>query len=101
MQRKLSVLIGLVFFLSACKKDPEPQPEPILLNKFINAKNYRQLVVEIISEKGMTLQSGTIAYVRKFLEKTLDKPGGIEIVQKEITAASERRSIHFQNYRSW
>jgi hypothetical protein len=77
-----------ILFFSTCKKEKEVATTTIQVNDLVNARNYRRLVVEIISEKGMSLQSETIGFLRTFLEKHLDKPGGIEIVQKESSEAT-------------
>lgn len=92
MKLSFSLLFSFLFFcflfLFSCKKTVE-EPAPTPVNNYVNARDYRRLVLEIVSEKGMSLQSGTITYIRKFLEARLDKPGGIEIVQKEISSGSK------------
>lgn len=57
-----------ILFFSTCKKEKEVATTTIQVNDLVNARNYRRLVVEIISEKGMSLQSETIGFLRTFLK---------------------------------
>lgn len=100
---KYSFLLLFVFFLGCKKENPlveeqappsgeqteEPTPvaeSRIIPNDFLSDKNYEKLIVEVLYVKGFQPKAASVNNLQAFLEQRLIKPGGITIVEREISS---------------
>lgn len=90
-------LLLLIFSLGACdmlngEKDDEPLAIPsnslpvgATANELLAADQFDKLVVEIQYPEGYAPPAGSVEDMKTFLNKFVNKPGGIQVVANEIT----------------
>ncbi len=82
--KKLILFTALVLGLSiGCKKAEitEARIDPV---DFLSSKKYTKVVVEMVYDKGYAPSDDMIRNTHAFLSTRLNKPGGIEIMLREI-----------------
>jgi hypothetical protein len=92
------LLIPLIFFLSSCEKLASVEnnsPQTNMNYKTVGASakellssDKPSLVIEIHYMKGFALQPSTLNNIVSFVQTYMDKPGGVQIWQKEIPAST-------------
>lgn len=92
----LSMLAAFVF--ASCRKDDDKRTATPLEtnynvspNNFLSAAAYSKLVVEVQYVTGFQPNATALTRLQAFLEKHLNKPGGITLVQKEIASPGKTK----------
>lgn len=80
---------SLIVLLSHCKKDDSNnssanQSVGSFANAYLSDNRYTSLDIEVLYEAGMPTETGSMDSVKAFLQKRLNKKGGINIYLKEI-----------------
>ncbi len=84
-------------FLSCRKEDDKRTPTPLETNynvspnNFLSAAAYSKLLVEVQYVTGFQPNQTALTRLQAFLEKHLNKPGGISLVQKEIASPGKTK----------
>lgn len=83
MKKSIIILLVSLTALVACKKEKwtERRIEPV---DFLSGDKYKNLTIQVVFERGYSLDSKTNSNLVAFLTSRLNKPGGIQIVAKEI-----------------
>lgn len=76
----------LLFFLllAACRKDSALQNSKVTATDFLSDRKYEVLIVEIQYVNGYQPTTQTLDHLRDFLEKRVNKPGGISFVESVL-----------------
>ena len=92
----LILLLPAFVFNSGFSKTGNPFRNTLQNNKVVGASSYELLtdkkpsiVVEIQYMPGCKLRSATVDNLISFIQTYLNKPGGIQVIEKEIPAASQ------------
>lgn len=119
LEMKKYILLLLTAGLMACGEsdDPVPDPDEKELNKretgasareLLSAEKYASVRIEIQYMPGYKLQDATIDNIKTFLAALVNKPGGIEVIQTEVSASGkavlaigEIRAIEENNRRTY
>lgn len=99
MKTKILLLAGVLFF-AGCNKPPFLGniigPEALhdrsvgaSARELLSGSKFTSLKVEIQYMPGYAPDAGALAHLQQFLSATLNKPGGITIVTREIEAAAQ------------
>lgn len=81
------LLAGFFFALSSgCKKDLIIKNDKVTPHDFLSGNNYEKLIVEVQYVSGYMPASETMNALAAFLQKRLNKPGGIIISEKSISS---------------
>src|SRR5687768_13048328 len=92
--RKIFPFLILLCLFNSCRKKPLLPESRITPNDLLSDKKYEKLVVEVVHEKGFTLDAATITNLQNFLSARLNKKKGITFTDKEIPwQGRERISI--------
>jgi len=82
---KRSIIILLISFIAvtACKKEKwtERRIDPV---DFLSGDKYKNLIIQVVAERGYALNDQTNSQLVAFLNARLNKPSGIQIVKKEV-----------------
>ncbi|MCB0395390.1 MAG: membrane metalloprotease [Flavobacteriales bacterium] len=86
---------GLIFTLMlallatfGCRKDKNIEKN-VSAQSFLSGDDFTKLNVEVQYVTGFAPTAATIANLKSFLEKYLNKPGGIAIVQTEVSSSGK------------
>lgn len=82
--RKVLPFLLLLCLINSCRKKPLLPESRITPNDLLSDRKYEKLVVELVHEKGYTLNAQTISNLQNFLSARLNKKGGISFTDKEI-----------------
>ena len=85
MKKIIVLIVCAVCIFNSCKKSSLRTEEKIIPRDFLSDKKYEKLVVDVVYEKGYSLNSQTINNLQTFLSNRLHKPKGIIFTQKEIS----------------
>src|SRR6185436_5741581 len=99
MKKYIPILCALVFAVAGCSKsgsDNGNNPGSYSTtrdvgasaNDLLGASTYTSVKIEIQYMPGFAPDAGAITQLTSFLSAHLNKPGGIQIVQKEISASA-------------
>jgi hypothetical protein len=94
------LLLAPVFIFSSCDKDSleptasNPNPKGILNKKavgesardLLSSEKYSKIIVEIQSAQGFDPSAEAVSNLKAWIEKTMNKPGGVIIKQSSIPA---------------
>ncbi|RYG06189.1 MAG: hypothetical protein EOO02_01405, partial [Chitinophagaceae bacterium] len=97
--KTLLYISAFAILLGSCKKDADgfeantgsydhSQSVGNSANDLLSAKTYQSLTVEILYMPGFALNSSTATHLTNFLNARLNKPGGVNIQSREISATS-------------
>ncbi|MDP2387738.1 MAG: peptidase [Bacteroidota bacterium] len=83
MKKSIIILLVSLIALAACKKEKwtERRIDPV---DFLSGDKYKNLVIQVVFERGYSLNSQTNTNLITFLNSRLNKPSGIQIVAKEV-----------------
>jgi hypothetical protein len=84
-----TLIILLLLLAPGCRKDDEEkQPESFIIipNDFLSATKYDQMIIEVQYVTGYKPTDVGTLNLKSFLEKRLNKPAGITIIQTEIAS---------------
>jgi len=83
MKKSIILILVSLIALVACKKEKwtERRIDPV---DFLSGNRFTSLVIQVVSERGYSLNSKTNENLVAFLSSRLNKPGGIQIVSKEV-----------------
>lgn len=83
MKRSIIILLISLIAVTACKKEKwtERRIDPV---DFLSGDKYKNLTIQVVFERGYALDNWTNEHLVAFLTSRLNKPGGIQIVAKEI-----------------
>lgn len=83
MKKSIIIVLVSLIALVACKKEKwtERRIDPV---DFLSGNKYKSLVIQVVSERGYSLNSKTNENLVAFLGSRLNKPGGIQVVSKEV-----------------
>lgn len=87
--KTLILILGIFLTaLTACKKEKwtERRIDPV---DFLSGDKYKNLVVQVAYEPGYVLDNKTKENIINFMNTRLNKPGGIQIVTKEIPSSGK------------
>lgn len=87
VMKKIIFIIALAIIgSSGCKKNKDVSPdEPKGTQKdYLTSQNYDKLIIQVLYVKGMAPTTNAINNLVAFLQKYLNKPAGIEVIQTQI-----------------
>jgi hypothetical protein len=78
----------LLAFIAGCKEDESPteRNRSVRPADFLSDENYKSLTVELVFVEGMNPTATTVAALKTFLAARLNKPAGINIVERSIAS---------------
>lgn len=94
---RYALLLSIVLVFTACKDDGtglfegpyEEKHTGFAANDLLSASKFNSLNVEILYMPGMQPTSSAVSHLSNFLNARLNKPQGINIIQREIPSGNE------------
>ncbi len=93
--------VALCLLLASCGGDSDPngggsgnlnnRPVGESANDLLTSSNYNRLEVELVYAAGFEPPSASVDYIRNFLAERLNKPGGVSVVTRQISAPGKSR----------
>jgi hypothetical protein len=93
--RLATCLLTILLVPVSCKKNEEKKrlaaESQIKPSDFLSAEKYQTLMVDFVYDAGHPPSADAVANLKKFLNARLNKPGGVQMIVKEITASGKDR----------